>query len=48
MEMALASLKRIQKRYKHYFDKKAKQRDFKPGDKVLIILPLDGNKLLMH
>ena len=48
MEMALASLKHSQGRYKHYFDKKAKQRDFKPGDKVLILLPTDGNKLLMH
>ncbi|KAF6030922.1 hypothetical protein EB796_010766 [Bugula neritina] len=48
MEMALASLKDSQKRYKHYFDKKAKQRDFRPGDKVLILLPTDGNKLLMH
>ena len=48
MEMALTSLKHSQRRYKHYFDKKAKQRDFKAGDKVLILLPTDGNKLLMH
>ncbi|KAF6022822.1 hypothetical protein EB796_018856 [Bugula neritina] len=48
MEMAPASLKDNQKRYKRYFDKKAKQRDFKPDDKVLILLPTHGNKLLMH
>ena len=48
MELALTSLKRSQGRYKFYFDKKAKQRDFHPGDKVLILLPSDGNKLLMH
>jgi glycerophosphoryl diester phosphodiesterase len=48
MEMALTSLKASQGRYKHYFDKKTKQRDFVPGDQVLILLPTESNKLLMH
>ena len=27
---------------------KARNREFKPGDKVLLLLPTDNNKLLMH
>ena len=33
---------------KRHFDVKAKNRQFKPGEKVLLLLPTDNNKLLMQ
>ena len=38
----------IKSRYKHYYDRKTKERKFAVGDKVLLLLPTDNNKLLMH
>ena len=48
MELAQKALEGNKQRYKHYFDKKAKKREFQEGDKVLILLPTNHNKLLMH
>ena len=42
------SLQKAQRRYKKYYDRKAKQRKFQEGDEVLIMLPTDANKLLMQ
>lgn len=47
-DMARQTLGVSQKRYKHYFDKKAKRREFAPDEKVLILLPTNNNKLLMQ
>ena len=46
--LAHESLMHAQLRYKSHFDRKAKLRVLKPGDKVLILLPTDLNKLLMQ
>ena len=35
-------------KYKKHFDKKAKPRKLKADDKVLVLLPTDNNKLLLH
>ena len=35
-------------RYKKNFDRKARSRTFKVGDKVLILLPTESNKLTMQ
>ena len=48
MEVAQRALEENQRRYKKYFDKKAKKREFTSGDKVLILLPTNTNKLLMQ
>ena len=37
-----------QGRQKHYYDSKSRERKFQVGDKVLLLLPTDGNKLLMQ
>ena len=41
-------LKQSSKRYKHYADSKAKDRQFKQGDEVLLLLPTESNKLIMQ
>ena len=46
--IAQAELAKAQKRYKRYYNKKARCRRFKVGDEVLILLPTDANKLLMQ
>ena len=48
MKLAQSELRKSQSRYKHYYDKKAKERCFKEGDKVLTMLPTNNNKLLMQ
>ena len=48
MQLVKENLKKSQGRYKHYFDKKAKQRNAKIGDKVLVLLPTKNNKLVMQ
>ena len=48
MELATKNLQTNQARYKAYFDKSAKVREFNNDDKVLILLPTDSNKLLMQ
>jgi transposase InsO family protein len=47
-DLAREQLMKSQNRYKRYFDSKAKDRMFKVGDKVLLLLPTDKNKLLMQ
>ena len=48
--VALANehLQSAQFKQKHYYDRKARKRIFKPDDKVLVLLPSDSNKLLMQ
>ena len=47
-EMVQQALEKSSKRYKRYYDAKAKPRSLQIGDKVLILLPTDNNKLLMQ
>ena len=42
------NLTKAQARYKRNYDRKAKQRNFSKADLVLVLLPTDKNKLLMH
>ena len=44
MQLIKENLKESQGRYKHYFDKKAKQKNITIGDKVLVLLPTKNNK----
>ena len=46
-EIASSQLKVSSDRYKTYFDKKSSQRKFQVSDEVLVLLPVDHNKLLM-
>ncbi|GFO16833.1 Zinc finger protein [Plakobranchus ocellatus] len=41
-------LEKAQGRQKHYYDRTAKCRKFSVGDKVLVLLPTNSNKLLMQ
>lgn len=45
---AQEALKQSSQTYKKYFDKKAKNRQLQVGDKALLLLPTDHNKILMH
>jgi len=47
-EVVREELSRSQGRQKHYYDVKSRERKFQVGDKVLLLLPTDGNKLLMQ
>ena len=44
-QLAQENLKTAQGKMKTWYDKKAKERSFKPGDKVLVLLPIRGNPL---
>ena len=48
LKLAKEQLESSQARQKKHFDKKTKARRFSPGDKVLVLLPTDANKLLVH
>ncbi|KAK7094801.1 hypothetical protein V1264_006302 [Littorina saxatilis] len=48
LEIVRENLKKSQDSGKHYYDRKAVNRKFTPGNKVLILLPTDHNKLLMQ
>jgi len=48
LQIAQEELQKSQKKYKHYYDRKAKPRTFKAGDSVLVLLPSNNNKLLMQ
>ena len=48
MKIALEELKRSQAKNKRLYDRGAKRRAFQVGDKVLILLPTDNNKLLLQ
>ncbi|XP_071964120.1 uncharacterized protein [Antedon mediterranea] len=47
-QMAQKNLQKSKVRYKQYYDKKSKSREFEVGDKVLLLLPTDKNKLLLQ
>ena len=47
-QLAREELMKSRARYKTYYNKKAKVRDMKVGDEVLLLLPTNHNKLLMH
>lgn len=47
-ELAKRELVKSSARYKKYFDYRTKRKSFKIGDKVLLLLPTDKNKLLMQ
>lgn len=40
--------KKVQIKQKRYYDKRARSRKFDVGDKVLLLLPTDSNKLLLQ
>jgi len=44
-EMVRKNLKHSQKQIKVWYDRKAKQRSFKPEDQVLMLLPISGHPL---
>ena len=48
MKLAQAELEKNQGRNKNLHDQKAKKRSFQVEDKVLVLLPIDQNKLLMQ
>ena len=48
LKLAHTELQKAQHKGKHYYDRKVKVRRFAQGDKVLILLPTDHNKLLMQ
>ena len=47
-QLAQEAVQRNSKKYKLYADSKAKDRQFQKDDEVLLLLPSDNNKLLMH
>ena len=44
-EIAKKNLENSQHKMKMYYDRNVKAREYKPGDKVLVFLPLRGNPL---
>ncbi|XP_075726234.1 uncharacterized protein LOC142767871 [Rhipicephalus microplus] len=46
--LAHEELRRAGARYAKHYNRKSRYRVFQPGDKVLILLPTDKNKLLLH
>lgn len=47
-KIAQSQLQKASTKYKRYYDKKAKVRKFKIGDKVLVLRPTNQNKLLLQ
>ena len=47
-EVAKQELSKSQGKQKKYYDVKSRERKFKEGEKVLLLLPTDANKLLMQ
>ena len=47
-KLAHENLKRVQVKQKAYYDRRARSRKFDVGDKVLLLLPTDSNKLLLQ
>ncbi|XP_041356959.1 uncharacterized protein LOC121374100 [Gigantopelta aegis] len=47
-QMAKENLEKSARRHKYYYNKKARQRNMKVGEKVLVLLPTDNNKLTMQ
>ena len=47
LEIAQDNLSKMSRKYKRHYDQKAGKRQLKVGDKALVLLPTDKNKLLM-
>ena len=47
-QLARESLYETQGRQKHHYDEKARNQQFKVGQKVLVLLPTDSNKLVLQ
>ena len=47
-KLALENLKKVQIKQTAYCDRRARSRKFDVGDKVLLLLPTDSNKLLLQ
>ena len=47
-KMARENLEKASKRYRGYYNLKTKPRNMSVGDKVLVLLPTDNNKLLLQ
>ena len=47
-KLALENLEKVQIKQKTYYDKRARSRKFDVGDKVLLLLPTESNKLLLQ
>ncbi|XP_041375943.1 uncharacterized protein LOC121388603 [Gigantopelta aegis] len=47
-QMAKENLEKSARRHNYYYNKKARQRNMKVGEKVLVLLPTDNNKLTMQ
>ena len=47
-KLAHENLKKVQIKQKAYYDRRDRSRKFDVGDKVLLLLPTDGNKLLLQ
>ena len=47
-ELARMELQKAQKRQRRYYNRRAENRIFQVGDKVLVLLPTNTNKLLMQ
>ncbi|XP_072164915.1 uncharacterized protein [Diadema setosum] len=47
-DIAQQELLKSHEKYRRNYNRKARQRSFKVGDEVLVLLPTDSNKLLMH
>ncbi|GFO02544.1 gypsy retrotransposon integrase-like protein 1 [Plakobranchus ocellatus] len=48
LKIAREELEKAQGGHKHYYDRTAKRRKLSVGEKVLVLLPTDSNKLLMQ
>ena len=48
LKLPHSELEKAQQKGKHYYDRKSKVRKFQSGEKVLILLPTNHNKLLMQ
>ena len=48
LKLAHTELRKAKNKGEGYYDRKTKVRKFAPGDKVLVLLPTDHNKLLMQ
>ena len=47
-KLAHENLQKVQIKQKAYYDRRARSRKFDGGDKVLLLLPTDSNKLLLQ
>jgi len=45
-DMVHKNLSQVQDKEKQWYDTNSREREFNPGDQVLVLLPTDSNKLL--